>query len=92
MRSLGFAVLTLATFFVNQLNNNIASLTAQLRAMAEHQIKADERIAAIEISRTGGMKQFDLMLTEFENMKILIRSNTSQVDQFKDILNRHSLH
>lgn len=88
-KGLVLVIFSMFTFFVNQLNNNIASLTMQLKETELHQVESDKRIAAIEIARDTTMKGYDRLLSDFAEMKIQMTQNTMRLQTVADFVSKH---
>lgn len=85
-KSLVFVVFSLFTFFVNQLNGTIASLTSQLKTMEIHQIDTDKRVSAIEVAREINTTSFQKALQDIQEMKATLIQNTMRVQTISDFV------
>lgn len=92
IRCLAFVVFTMFTFFVNQLNSNISSLTTELKAIETHIVKSDERISAIEVSRADGRDTYKKLIVDFDEIKSQTLLNTTNIQVIKESLKESLSH
>lgn len=77
------------TFFVNQLNGSLTSLTAQLKNMEGHQIETDKRVAAIEVSREINLEAYKKVVSDVQDMKTQMVQNTMRLQTIADFVAKH---
>lgn len=85
-KSMIFVLFTVFTFFVNQLNGSIASLTAQLKVMEFHQIETDKRVLAIEVSREGAVRQYEKLISDVSELKTSVTQLTMRTQTIADFI------
>lgn len=88
-KAAGFCIFSMFTFFVNNLNSNIKDMTAELRVMEEHQVKSDERIAEIEVSRKVGMADYEKVRSDVLDMKTTLIQLSMRVQTIADVVSKH---
>lgn len=84
-KSLVFAVFSLFTFFVSQLNSSITGLTSEIRIMEAHQTDSDKRILAIEVSRDSNGPAYQKLLGDVSDLKtsmIEVRMRQQTISDF----------
>jgi hypothetical protein len=88
-KGLVVCIFSMFTFFVSQLNTSIGSLTAQLRAMEDHQIQTDKRVAAIEVSREINMEAYKKVVGDVQEMKVQMVQNTMRLQTVAEFVSKH---
>lgn len=79
-KGLVITVFTIATAAVNQLSNNISSLTSQLKTMEAHQIDTDKRVAAIEVSREINLEAYKKVVSDVSKSVLDIQEVKNQLN------------
>jgi hypothetical protein len=80
-KGLVFVVFALFSFFVHQLNGNISALTDQLKTMEAHQVKTDERVLQIEVSRQVNMEEYKKVVGDVQKSMQDIQDIKNNVGQ-----------
>lgn len=88
-KGLVICIFSMFTFFVNQLNGSINSLTTQLKSMESHQVESDKRIAAIEVSREINMASYQKLVSDVSEMKQSMIQNTMRLQTISDFVSKH---
>lgn len=86
IKSLVFCVFAMFTFFVHQLNDSIGKLTEQLHTIEAHQIEADKRIAAIEVSRQVSMVGYEKLQSDVQDMKTQLIQMVARTQTIADFI------
>lgn len=89
IKSLVFCVFAMFTFFVHQLNDNIAKLTEQLHAIEIHQVESDKRIVAIEVSRQVNMVTYEKVIQDVTDMKTQLTQLVARMQTMADFVSNN---
>lgn len=88
LRGFGFVLLAFATFFLNQLNRSIDSLTGELKAIETHSIETDKRLLAIEVSRQVTSPSYEKVVADVQEMKMQVAQMNVRSQTISDFISK----
>jgi hypothetical protein len=82
-------IVSMGLFVFNNFSKSVDGLTVQLRAMEQHQVDTDRRVAAIEVSREVNMSSYSKLVQDVQEMKASLMQVTMRLQSISEFVAKH---